>query len=113
MRVIVWVLGISFTLFSANGTAASGEDTYKQHCLNCHGPNGDGKGHANMKIKPADLRSDAVQGLSDEDLYKSIAFGVRHKDYAHAFANRGMSSKEISEIVTYIRKFAHTAKKEN
>jgi mono/diheme cytochrome c family protein len=113
VRVIVWVLGIPLTLFSANGVAASGEDTYKQHCLHCHGANGDGNGHANMKIKPADLRSDAVQKLSDEDLYKSIAFGVRHKDYAHAFANRGVSSKEISEVVTYIRKFAHTAKKEN
>jgi len=41
-----------------------------------------------MKIKPADLRSDAVQQLSDEEIFKTIAYGVGHKEYAHAFAER-------------------------
>jgi mono/diheme cytochrome c family protein len=57
------------------------------------------------------LRSDAVQKLSDEELYKTIAYGVGHKEYAHAFAERGLSAKEIADLVTYIRKFAKTPKK--
>lgn len=80
--------------------------------MKCHGANGEGAGHAAMKIKPADLRSDAVQKLSDEELYKTIAFGVGHKEYAHAFAERGLSAKQIAELVTYIRKFAKAPKKE-
>ncbi len=78
--------------------------------MKCHGPSGDGNGHAQMKIKPADLRSDAVQQLSDEELFKTVAYGVGHKQYAHAFAERGLSTKQIADVVTYIRKFAKTPK---
>ena len=49
---------------------------------------------------------------SDEELFKGIAYGVRHRDYAHAFAHRGMSAKQISEVVSYIRTFGRPAKKE-
>jgi len=88
-------------VLSAPAKAADdGESTYKAQCMKCHGANGDGNGngHAQMKIKPADLRSDAVQQLSDEELYKTIAYGVGHKDYAHAFAERGLSSKQIADF---------------
>lgn len=59
-----------------------------------------------MKIQPADLRSAAVQKQSDEELYRSIAFGLGHKEYAHAFAERGLSRKQIAEVVTFLRTFA-------
>jgi len=92
-------------LLSAD-TTSQGEATFKKRCITCHGANGDGNGHPNMKIQPADLRSEAVQKHSDEELYKSIAFGVGHREYAHAFAERGMPPKQISELVSYIRTFA-------
>ena len=85
---------------------SGGEAVYKAQCLKCHGEHGDGNGHANMRIKPADLRSDAVQKKSDEELYNSIAFGVGHSQYAHAFAERGLSRKQISEVVAFIRTFS-------
>ena len=75
--------------------------------------NGGGAGHANLKIKPADLRSDAVQKLSDEELFKTIAYGAGHKQYPHAFAERGLSQKQIADLVTYLRKLAKTPKKGN
>lgn len=99
-------------LTTANA-ADDAESIYKAQCQKCHGANGDGNGHSQMKIKPADLRSEAVQKLSDEDLYKTIAYGVGHKEYAHAFAERGLNSKQIADLVTYIRKFAKPAKKNN
>ena len=82
-----------------------GASLYKTQCLKCHGDKGDGKGHAQMKIKPADLRSESVQGKTDEQLYSSIAFGVGHKEYAHAFAERGLSRKQIAQVVTFLRTF--------
>ena len=112
VRAILAVFGLFLLLLSSAKAADDGESTYKAQCLKCHGPNGDGNGHAQMKIKPADLRSDAVQQLSDEELFKTIAYGVGHKQYAHVFAQRGLSSKQIAEVVTYIRKFAKTAKKQ-
>lgn len=110
----VFLVCALFVVFPVLARAATdGESTYKEQCLKCHGPNGDGNGHTQMKIKPADLRSDAVQQRSDEELYKAIAYGVGHKEYAHAFAARGLSSKQIADVVKYIRKFAKTEKKQN
>lgn len=106
MRAVI-CLACLYLMFALGARGENeGEATYKSQCLKCHGERGDGNGHANMKIKPADLRSEAVQKKSDEELYKSIAFGVGHKEYAHAFVERGLSGKQISEVVTFIRKFA-------
>ena len=111
MRAIVVACAV-FLVFPGLAKAADeGESTYKAQCMKCHGPNGDGNGHAQMKVKPADLRSDTVQKLSDEELFKTIAYGVGHKEYAHGFAERGLSAKQIADVVTYIRKFAKTPKK--
>lgn len=109
MRTIGVICGLLLVFTKA---ADDGESIYKAQCLKCHGANGDGNGHAQMKVKPADLRSDAVQQLSDEEIYKTIAYGVGHKEYAHAFADRGLSAKQIADVVTYIRKFSKTPKKQ-
>lgn len=113
MRVPIAAIGLYLMFLLPANAAEDGESTYKAQCQKCHGTNGDGNGHTQMKIKPADLRSDAVQKLSDEELFKTIAYGVGHKEYAHAFAERGLSSKQIADLVVYIRKFARTSKKNN
>ena len=88
-----------------------GELTYKAQCQKCHGTKGEGSTDPAMKIKPENLTSASVQKKTDEELYKSIAYGVGHKEYAHAFAERGLSAKQIAELVTYIRSFAEVRKK--
>ena len=111
MRAALATLGLCLLFALSAQAAEDAESLYRDQCQKCHGANGDGQGHANMKIKPADLRSEAVQKLSDEELYKTIAYGIGHKDYAHAFAERGMDAKQIAALVTYIRKFAKTSQK--
>lgn len=111
MRSLIFLFGLSLLMVSTAWAASEAESTYKARCLSCHGANGDGNGHAQMKIKPEDLRSEAVQKKSDQELYNAIAFGVGHVEYPHAFSQRGLSSKQIAEIVTYIRTFAATSKK--
>ena len=111
MRELFAVFGLLLVFLLPVRAAEDAETTYKAQCVKCHGENGDGAGHAGLKIKPADLRSDAVQKLSDEELFKTIAYGVGHKQYPHAFAERGLSSKQIADLVTYLRKFAKTPKK--
>lgn len=112
MRETLGVLGLVLVFLLPARAAEDAEATYKAQCMKCHGANGDGNGHTAMKIKPADLRSDEVQKLSDEELYKSIAFGVGHKQYVHAFAERGLSAKQIADVVRYIRRLAQTPKKD-
>jgi mono/diheme cytochrome c family protein len=113
VRVAIAIIGLCLMFLPPANAANDAESTYKAQCQKCHGTNGDGNGHTQMKIKPADLRSEAVQKLSDEELFKTIAYGVGHKEYAHAFAERGLSSKQIADLVTYIRTFAKTSKKNN
>ena len=112
MRKAIYVLGLVIWFVFPLQAANDAESTYKARCMKCHGANGDGKGHAEMKIKPADLRSDEVQKLSDEEIYKTIAYGVGHKEYAHAFLGRGLNGKQIADLVTYIRKFARHPKRD-
>ncbi len=91
--------------------AGDAQALFSAQCSPCHGVNGDGKGHAGLKIKPADLRSAEVQKLTDEELFKTIAYGVGHKQYPHGFIERGLSAEQISGLVVYLRKFARPAKK--
>ena len=92
--------------------SSDAESVFKAQCAKCHGEHGEGTGHAGIKIKPADLRSDAVQKKSDEELFKSIAHGVGHKEYPHAFAHRGLTQRQIADLVGYIRKLAKSSKKD-
>jgi len=110
VRKAFTAFGLMLVLLLQAAAAEDGETTFKAQCAKCHGVKGDGKGHVGLKIKPADLRSDAVQKLSDEELFKTIAYGVGHKEYAHGFARRGLSSKQIADLVTYIRALARASK---
>ena len=112
MRTAICALVCTLLIVFQVWAADDAQSTYEAQCMKCHGAKGDGNGHSQMKIKPADLRSDAVQKLSDEELFKTIAYGIGHKEYAHAFVERGLSAKQIADLVTYIRKFAKTSKKD-
>jgi len=64
---------------------------------------GSGATTAGKKMGLSDLRSPQVQKLSDDELFKTIAYGVAHKQYPHAFLKRGLSEGEIRELVAYLR----------
>ena len=110
MRALIFLSGLCLMFVSTASGANEAESTYKARCLGCHGANGDGNGHAQMKVRPRDLRSETVQKKSDEELYTAIASGIGHVDYPHAFYQRGLNSKQIAELVAYIRTFAKTPK---
>lgn len=76
---------------------------FEKNCINCHGVDGKGNTAAGKKMNIPDLGSAAVQKLSDDQLYSTIANGTSHKQYPHAFANKGVTGAEIHQIVTFIR----------
>lgn len=105
MRFLILFSALCLTSTPPARAEKEGASIYRGQCQKCHGAKGDGKGHDQMKIKPADLRSEAVQGKTDEQLFNSIAFGVGHKEYAHAFVERGLSRAQIAAVVTFLRTF--------
>ncbi len=103
--MIVVLLGLGSLLMSVRA-AAQGEDLYKAQCSSCHGMDGGGSTSAGKKLGLADLRSRQVQGLSDDELFKTIAYGTKHKQYPHAFMSRGITQQQITDLVTHLRKLA-------
>ncbi len=83
---------------------AQAEDLFKAQCSSCHGMDGSGSTPAGRKLGVADLRSQQVQSLTDQKLFDTIAYGIKHKQYPHAFAKRGMTEKQIADLVVLIRK---------
>jgi hypothetical protein len=86
------------------GVSGQAEQTYQAHCISCHGMDGSASTPAGKKLGAADLRSQEVQSLSDEELFNTIAYGFKHKQYPHAFVRRGLTVKQVSELVGHIRK---------
>ena len=83
-----------------------GEATYKTQCSKCHGMDGSASTPAGKKLGAADLRSQEVQDLPYDELFATIAYGAKHKQYPHGFARRGLEPKQIAELVIYIHKLA-------
>ncbi len=104
--IVVTLLELAWVPLLSVGALGQAEETYRAQCSSCHGIDGSASTTAGKKLGAADLRSHEVQSLSDDYLFKTIAYGVGHKQYPHAFASRGLTDKQITDIVAYIRKMA-------
>ena len=100
MKRIAAVL-IVLAVMSGVATAQKAEALFNANCAKCHAA--DGKGSKTTKMHPADLQSKAVQSMSDDDLYESIALGIHHKEYPHGYLKRGLLKEQIQDLVKYIR----------
>jgi mono/diheme cytochrome c family protein len=98
------ILTLSCLFMASARSAAQAEDLYKANCSSCHAMDGSGATAAGKKMGLVDLRSQQVQNLSDDELFKTIAYGVKHKQYPHAFMSRGVTQDQINQLVGYLRK---------
>lgn len=65
---------------------ARGALSYEYFCIQCHGSryNGDGTVGQSFAPLPTDLRSEYVQQMSDDELFRSISYGMmRHPALAY------------------------------
>jgi mono/diheme cytochrome c family protein len=83
-------------------SVAAGAQIYKDHCVSCHGMNGDGRGERaeKLNVAPADLTNGAAIGKeTDGMVYWKISEGHRPMP---AYRGR-LSETERWELVDYIR----------
>jgi mono/diheme cytochrome c family protein len=104
VAVVFVVLAFSGLAVTAD-TADAGKAVFSAYCIKCHGTAGDASTPAGRRLKAADLRSETVQRKSNDELFKGIAYGFGHKQYPHAFAARGLTDKQIADVLAYIRTF--------
>jgi mono/diheme cytochrome c family protein len=83
----------------------AGMDVYMQHCQNCHGENGDGKGKRSeeLSVAPANFTdSHKMNDTTDGELFWAISEG--HLPMP-AFKSK-LTEEERWQVVDYIRTFA-------
>lgn len=89
-------------LASTAETVAAGAQTYKDHCVTCHGVKGDGQGERaeKLNVAPADLRNaEAIGKESDGMVFWKISEGHRPMP---AYKSK-LSETERWELVDYVR----------
>ena len=88
------------------GDPQSGKRIYQQHCLNCHGEQGDGNG-PDMQfliVPPANFHSLQSRSKTDWELMTVITYGVIFSPM-HGWADR-LSEQERWDVLGYIRQLA-------
>jgi cytochrome c6 len=108
-RLVVPALALSAllvgqALFAQGG--AAGEATFKQKCAVCHGPDGAGATAMGRTFKLQDLRSPAVQNLTDAQLIEIVTKG---KGKMPAYGTQ-LTSTQIKGVVAYLRELAKPKK---
>ena len=116
MVVVFKVLGglISLIILSSwavgqelrRGDPQSGKTIYRQHCLNCHGENGDGNGPdlQFLTVPPANFHSLQSRSKTDWELMTVITHGVIFSPM-HGWADR-LTEQERWDVLRYIRQLA-------
>jgi mono/diheme cytochrome c family protein len=88
----------------------NGERLYRSYCLPCHGETGKGDGPVAKKmVTPQDLTSDYAKNLSDGYIFTTIAGG----GVIMPAQKKGLSEKDIWDIVNFVRKLQGSNVMEN
>ena len=80
--------------------AVAGEKIFGENCMRCHAADGSGNTFVGHKWKIPDLRSDAVQRLSAEQLTQIISDGKNDRMPGH---KDKLSAVEIRQVEEYLR----------
>jgi mono/diheme cytochrome c family protein len=87
---------------------AAAKQSYVEHCQNCHGEKGDGKGEkaAELSVAPMDFTNTRqMDELADGQLFEEITKG---QSPMPAFDDK-LSEQERWQLVDYVRTFASKA----
>jgi mono/diheme cytochrome c family protein len=84
-------------------TAQNAKKTFDMDCAVCHGPDGASKTPVGESLKAPDLRSEAVQKLSDAALIQVITDG---KGVGMASFKSRLKTSQIEGLVAYVRYLA-------
>lgn len=100
-----------------DGDPAKGERLYAGHCASCHGAQGEGgKGTGVTFSRPRDLpimapalNNPGFLASAPDAMIKDILMSGRQGTPMVSFLEKGLSEKDIADIVSYIRSFARHA----
>ena len=98
-RILVVALLMISSASIASAQSAAGKNIFVSKCSICHGPDGSGKTSMGKTMNVADLRSPAIQKLSDADLKTAISTG---KNKMPPFKGK-LTDAQMTDVIGYIR----------
>lgn len=96
------VIALISAVFLSYRAGAQTSAVFQAHCTGCHTVSGTPTS-AGQRLGAPNLKSKVIRNRTNEELFQGIAFGNGHKEYPHAFARRGLTDKQIYELIAYIR----------
>ena len=88
------------------GNLERGKVIFEEHCMECHGRTGDGRGPVGyfLAVQPADLLALETRMKSDSELFTIIKDGILF-DEMHGWEGV-LSNQDIHDVISYIRTLA-------
>jgi cytochrome c6 len=85
------------------GDVANGAAIFKTKCASCHGADAGGDTAMGKKHNIPDLRSPAVQNLTDAELATVIANGKPNGPSASAHKSKALAADQMKDVIAYLR----------
>lgn len=101
-QVAAYVLALTQTDIRLRGDARRGKEIFRQSCVACHGPGGQGNGVLAqlMAVKMIDYTTKALSQVSDQELIDTVTKGKGQ--FMPAWTGT-LSSEEIKDVAAYVR----------
>jgi len=102
IEVAAYVLALTQTDLRMRGDARRGREIFRQSCVACHGPRGEGNGvlAQMLSVKMINYQTKSIAEMSDKEIIKVITGGKG--EFMPPWSGT-LSSEEIKDVAAYIR----------
>lgn len=110
-------VGRSYELTAVDGDPERGAAIYEEHCLECHGPDGEGEGEGTgvtmsreraFLVMPASISNRGFLASTSDEMMRHVVAKGRKWSGMPRFADGKLTEKEIDDVVAYVRAFEET-----
>lgn len=101
--LVTWAFAVAWQVVAQSasaGNAAEGQKVFADKCVRCHGDDGSGNTVLGKPLGAMDLRSAAVQALTDAQIYTQIDKGKLNMPPFGGALNQ----TQINDLIAYVRK---------
>lgn len=101
-----------------SGDMAHGQALFEEHCVKCHGDDGTGEGEGtgvtqsrerSFLVMPSSVANPGfLESVTDRQMHHVIEIGREDSDMP-GFTKKGLSEKDMNDLVVYVRKLGKAA----
>jgi cytochrome c oxidase cbb3-type subunit 3 len=110
-------VGRTYETTAVDGDAERGAAVYQEHCLECHGPDGEGEGEGtgvthsrerSFLVMPASISNRGFLASASDRMMRHVVVSGRKWSGMPAFGKGKLSDAEIDDVIAYVRAFEKT-----